>query len=245
MRIGPAALAACVACIPLITAGCKGSETAAPAAEARPPAAVAVAPVKGVDEPVIIEATGSFQADESSDVAPGSVRPGHRDAGRRRPARREGGGADSHPGRRRQPAARRGARRGARGPTPTSSWPSRRTRWRRPPRSATRRSWQRADVSQTVADQARTQAETSAQNVATARASLAQARAQLALAEKAVADVVVVAPFAGFISQRRVSLGEYVQPSTAGRHAAQDRSAAAAADDSRRAGRRRSRSDRR
>ena len=53
------------------------------------------------------------------------------------------------------------------------------------------------------------------QNVNTARATVAQARAQLALAEKAVADVAVVAPFSGYISQRRVSLGEYVQPSTA------------------------------
>jgi RND family efflux transporter MFP subunit len=71
------------------------------------------------------------------------------------------------------------------------------------------------DVSRIVADQARTEAETSAQNVNTARATLAQAVAQLALAEKAVADVVVVAPFSGFISERKVSVGEYVQPSTA------------------------------
>jgi membrane fusion protein (multidrug efflux system) len=70
-------------------------------------------------------------------------------------------------------------------------------------------------VSRIVADQARTEAETSAQNVNTARATLAQAVAQLALAEKAVADVVVAAPFAGFISERKVSVGEYVQPSTA------------------------------
>jgi RND family efflux transporter MFP subunit len=70
------------------------------------------------------------------------------------------------------------------------------------------------DVSRTVADQAITQAETSVQNVNTARASLAQARAQLALAEKAVADVVVLAPFDGYISARRVSAGEWVQPST-------------------------------
>ena len=71
------------------------------------------------------------------------------------------------------------------------------------------------DVSITVADQARTGAETSVQKVNTARATVAQARAQLALAEKVVADVAVVAPFSGYISQRRVSLGEYVQPSTA------------------------------
>jgi RND family efflux transporter MFP subunit len=70
------------------------------------------------------------------------------------------------------------------------------------------------DVSRTVADQAKTQAETSRQTVNTARASVAQARAQLALAEKAVADVIVQAPFDGYISLRRVSLGEWVQPST-------------------------------
>jgi RND family efflux transporter MFP subunit len=70
-------------------------------------------------------------------------------------------------------------------------------------------------VPQTVADEARTQAETSANSVLVARASLAQARAQLALAEKAVADVVVSAPFAGYISERRVAAGEFVQPSTA------------------------------
>jgi RND family efflux transporter MFP subunit len=51
--------------------------------------------------------------------------------------------------------------------------------------------------------------------VLVARASVAQARAQRALAEKAVADVVVYAPFDGYISQRRVSVGEFVQPSTA------------------------------
>jgi RND family efflux transporter MFP subunit len=70
------------------------------------------------------------------------------------------------------------------------------------------------DLSREVADQAKTQAETSTQNVATARASLAEAQAQLALAEKAVADIVVDAPFPGFISARNVSVGEYVQPST-------------------------------
>ena len=53
------------------------------------------------------------------------------------------------------------------------------------------------------------------QTVNSARATLAQARAQVALAEKAVEDVAVLAPFSGYISQRRVSLGEYVQPSTA------------------------------
>ena len=70
------------------------------------------------------------------------------------------------------------------------------------------------DVSRTVADQARTDAETRLQNVATARASFEEARAQLALAQQALEDVVVTAPFSGFVSARRVSLGEYVQPNT-------------------------------
>lgn len=70
------------------------------------------------------------------------------------------------------------------------------------------------DVSRTVADTARTEAETQQQNVATARAALEEARAQLALAEKALGDVVIRAPFAGYISTRQVSVGEYVQPST-------------------------------
>src|SRR5690606_17915239 len=68
------------------------------------------------------------------------------------------------------------------------------------------------DVSRTVAEQAETQAETQQQTVATARASLAEARAQLALAQKALTDAVVTAPFNGFISTRLVSVGEYVQP---------------------------------
>jgi RND family efflux transporter MFP subunit len=68
------------------------------------------------------------------------------------------------------------------------------------------------DVSRTVADQARTQAETQRQTVATAHASLAEARAQLALAQKALGDVVVTAPFPGSISARHVAVGEYVQP---------------------------------
>jgi membrane fusion protein (multidrug efflux system) len=70
-------------------------------------------------------------------------------------------------------------------------------------------------VPQTTADEARTQAETSANSVLVARATVSQSRAQLALAQKAVNDVVVVAPFAGYISQRRVAAGEFVQPSTA------------------------------
>ena len=87
------------------------------------------------------------------------------------------------------------------------------------------------DVSQTVYDQYRTQAETARaqanaskkqyevavnqarqnnQGIATARASLESVKAQVAIARKAVADTVITAPFAGFISDRPVAVGEYV-----------------------------------
>ena len=48
-----------------------------------------------------------------------------------------------------------------------------------------------------------------------ARAALLAARAQTGLARKAVTDVVIRAPFAGFLSERAVSVGQYVTTSTA------------------------------
>ena len=72
-RYRPLALAAIALSIALSLAGCRRTETASAQAENRPPAAVSIAPIVGLDEPVIIEATGSFQADESSDVAPESA----------------------------------------------------------------------------------------------------------------------------------------------------------------------------
>lgn len=91
------------------------------------------------------------------------------------------------------------------------------------------------DVSRSVFDQARTQAETAraqanaarqqlevALNVARqsnvgisqAQAQLDAARSQSALARKAVADSVVKAPFAGYISDRPTAVGEYVTPAS-------------------------------
>jgi membrane fusion protein (multidrug efflux system) len=189
-----------------------------PSTEARPqaPAAIAVtvSTVKSEDQAVTLEATGSFEADESSDVAPDSsgrvvatpvdvgqfvkegavlVRLQGTDAGLRLDeARAAVSRAEAN--------LKLAESQNALAQTTAQRYAS---------------LLGTGDVSTTVADQARTSAETSVQNVNTARATVAQAHAQLALAEKAVADVAVVAPFAGFISQRRVSLGEYVQPSTA------------------------------
>jgi RND family efflux transporter MFP subunit len=197
-----------------LAAGCGGSgSTAGAAAEAPAPVAVGTAMVQGMDEPVTIEATGSFQADESSDVAPdasGRVIATPVDVGQFVRAgapliRIQGITANL-----RLDEARAAVQRAEANVRLAESQNAlaQTTAQRYAALLAT------GDVSKTVADQARTQAETSIQSVATARASLAEARAQLSQAEKAVEDVVVVAPFSGYISARNVSLGEYVQPST-------------------------------
>lgn len=197
-----------------MTAGCSGRESGEPAVEARAPIGVGIAPVNGVDEPVVIEATGSFQADEASDVAPeasGRVTATPVDVGQFVKAgavlvRIQGISAELRLDEARATVRRSDA---AIKLAESQNALAQRTADRYASLLAT------GDVSKTVADQARTQAETTVQNVATARASLAEAQAQLAMAEKAVKDVVVVAPFSGYISERKVSLGEYVQPSTA------------------------------
>ena len=52
------------------------------------------------------------------------------------------------------------------------------------------------------------------QAIQTAEAGVASARAQVAIAQKAVADATIRAPFAGYISNRPVAVGEYVTPSS-------------------------------
>lgn len=199
----------------LTAAGCGRDQADALApAQARGPVSVRVTPAIGRDEPVTIEATGSFQADEASDVAPeasGRVIATPVDVGQYVAKgsvliRIQGVDANLRLDEARAAAERAEAvvklaeSQHALALTTTQRYQS---------LLAT------GDVSRTVADQAKTEAETSLQNVNTMRASLAQARAQLAMADKAASDVAVIAPFAGFISARQVSLGEYVQPSTA------------------------------
>jgi RND family efflux transporter MFP subunit len=213
LRIGAAALAACVACATLVT-GCRRTESAERAAEAKPPAAVAISAVKGVDEPVIVEATGSFQADESSDVAPessGRVTATPVDVGQHVPRgavliRIQGVDANLRLDEVRAAVARAEA---------TLKLAESQNALAQTTAKRNTALLSGGLIPQTVADEAHTQAENAANQVLVARASLAQAKAQLALAEKAVDDVVVVAPFAGYISQRRVAVGEFVQPSTA------------------------------
>lgn len=74
-----------------------------------------------------------------------------------------------------------------------------------------------ADTARAQANAARQQLEAaqntarqSNQAIATAEAAVEAARANTALAEKALADTVIRAPFAGYISDRPAALGEYV-----------------------------------
>jgi RND family efflux transporter MFP subunit len=203
-----------IAVLLLAGAGCGRPPTAEAPGRAPEAVAVNVASVTSMEQAVTLEATGSFEAEESSDVAPdgsGRVVATPVDVGQ---FVKEGAvlvrlqGIDA--GLRLDEARAAVSRAEANLKLAESqNTLAQSTAQRYASLQAT------GDVSITVADQARTSAETSVQNVNTARATVAQARAQLALAEKVVADVAVVAPFSGYISERRVSLGEYVQPSNA------------------------------
>lgn len=91
------------------------------------------------------------------------------------------------------------------------------------------------DVARSVYDQARTQAETARaqansarqqyeaalnaargnnQGIQTAQAALQSSRSQVGLAQKAVADTTIRAPFGGYVSDRPVAVGEYVTPAS-------------------------------
>lgn len=214
VRIRFAAPVACLACAVVGLAGCQRTETAAPPAQSRQAAAVSTATARGVDEPITVEATGSFEADEASDVAP--------DTSGRVIATPVDTGAFVQEGavliriqdvnaRLRLDEARAALARAEANVKLSEA----RNELAQTTAARNAKLLATGLIPETVADEARTQAETSAATVFVSRASLAEAEAQLAVAEKAVEDVIVKAPFSGFISQRRVSVGEYVQPSTA------------------------------
>lgn len=70
------------------------------------------------------------------------------------------------------------------------------------------------DVSRALYDQLVSEAETSRQAVTTAEAVIADAKSRVSLAEKAVADTIILSPFDGFVTERSVTVGEYVGPGT-------------------------------
>jgi len=61
---------------------------------------------------------------------------------------------------------------------------------------------------------ARSEYERSTTQLATSQAAVAQARAQVDVAKKAVEDSIIRAPFAGHISARPIAVGEYVTPAS-------------------------------
>jgi membrane fusion protein (multidrug efflux system) len=195
-------------------AACRsGNDVEAARAQAPEAVAVDVAVTTGRDEPVTLQATGSFVADEASDVAP--------EASGRVVATPVDVGQYVHEGAvlvRLQGVDAGLKLDGARAAVARTEAALKLAESQNSLAQTTAERYERllatGDLSREVADQAHTQAETSQQNVNTARASVAEARAQLAIAEKAYADVVVAAPFSGYISARKVSVGEYVQPST-------------------------------
>src|SRR5688500_16811440 len=149
-------------------AGCGGDDSAEPVAQAKAPTAVAIAPVTGVDEAVTLEATGSFEADAASDVAPEAsgrvvATPADgRQAGKAGAVLVRSQGIDA--GLRRDEARAAVARADANVKLAESQNAlAQTTAQRYASLLAT------GDVSKTVADQARTQAETSVQSVNTAQ----------------------------------------------------------------------------
>lgn len=70
------------------------------------------------------------------------------------------------------------------------------------------------DVSRTVYDQLTSETETTRQAVTTAEAAVVDAKSRVGLAEKALADTTIRAPFDGFVTDRNVTVGEYVGPGT-------------------------------
>jgi multidrug resistance efflux pump len=50
------------------------------------------------------------------------------------------------------------------------------------------------------------------QAIQTAESAVSSARAQVAIAQKAVADAIIRAPYAGYVSNRPIAVGEYVTP---------------------------------
>jgi RND family efflux transporter MFP subunit len=73
---------------------------------------------------------------------------------------------------------------------------------------------ERLQAAENAARQSNQGIEASRAGVANARAAVESARSNTALAEKAVVDTAIRAPFAGFVSSRPVAVGEYVSPSS-------------------------------
>lgn len=200
-----------------LTAACGSSATPAQAAEtpaagtADAPIAVSLDDVVERDVALAIQATGAFVADEVSDVASettGVVAATPVDIGDRVAAGTVIARLNTADATLRLEQARAGLLQAE------ASVAQARERYNLARANAGRYDAlvKTGDVSRTLQEQAATEAETTRQGVATAEAGLADARTRVALAQKALADTTVRAPFAGFITDRPAAVGEYVTP---------------------------------
>jgi len=81
-------------------------------------------------------------------------------------------------------------------------------------RTAAETARQQANVARQQMEAAANQARQNNQAIQTAQADVESARAAVSIAEKAVADTVVRAPYSGYVSDRPIAVGEYVTPSS-------------------------------
>jgi RND family efflux transporter MFP subunit len=203
----------------LLLAGCSSPEASTPAAGADAagtqghPIEVAIAPVVEADVAVTVQATGAFAPAEVSDVAPevaGIVAATLADVGDRVTAGTVLARLSPADAELRLEQARAGLQQAE------AALAQAQERHNLARGNATRYDAlvKTGDVSKTLQEQAASEATTTRQGVATAEATIADFRSRLAIAQKAVGDTTVRAPFTGFITARPVAVGEYVTSSS-------------------------------
>jgi RND family efflux transporter MFP subunit len=212
-------LAAALVIATPLTIACGGSPSNAQAAAAETagtpgrPVEITTASVDARQMPITIEATGSFTADEVSDVAPetsGQVAATPVDVGDRVERGAVIARLNTADAELRRDQARAGLQQAE------AALAQARERYNLARANAARYEAlvKTGDVSRTVAEQNASESETARQGVATGEAAVAEARSRVALADKALADTTVRAPFTGFITDRPVAVGEYVTTSS-------------------------------
>jgi RND family efflux transporter MFP subunit len=207
-----------VLCAAVLTASCaRGNATAEKPPESAGTGGnaidVSTAVAQGREVPVAVEVPGSFMADESSDVATdgsGVVAATPANVGDRVSRGTILARLDERDARLRLDQARAAVQQAE------AALGQARERHRLAETTAARYAglMKTGDVSRTVYDQLTSEAETTRQAISTAEAALVDAKSRVALAEKAVADTTIRAPFDGFVTARTVTVGEYVAPGT-------------------------------
>lgn len=198
--------------VAVATAGCGGGQQVP--ADAPPEAAaveVSTAMAEQRDVPIVVEVTGSFIADEVSDVASegaGKVASTPVDIGDRVTAGTVLARLDERDARLRADQSRASLLQMEAGLGQA------RERHRLASSTANRYAAlvKTGDISRTVYDQLLSEVETSRQAIATGEAAVVEAKSRVAMADKAIGDLVIRSPFNGFVTDRAVTVGEYVGP---------------------------------